>query len=76
MSKTVIFGITGYAGGSIANELLHRGHNVVGIAAWALQVAVAPHSLAPTLGASGAIVVNAWMLGVGLFYLEWITRAS
>ena len=32
MSKIVIFGITGYAGGSIANELLDRGHHVVGIA--------------------------------------------
>src|ERR1700760_1045164 len=32
MSKTVIFGITGYAGGAIARELLDRGHRVVGIA--------------------------------------------
>jgi hypothetical protein len=32
MSKTVIFGITGYAGGSIASELLDRGHQVVGVA--------------------------------------------
>jgi uncharacterized protein len=32
MSKTVIFGITGYAGGAIADELLERGHNVVGVA--------------------------------------------
>jgi putative NADH-flavin reductase len=32
VSKAVIFGITGYAGGSIANELLDRGHHVVGVA--------------------------------------------
>jgi putative NADH-flavin reductase len=32
MSKTVIFGITGYAGGSVASELLDRGHHVVGVA--------------------------------------------
>jgi hypothetical protein len=32
MSKIVIFGITGYAGSAIANELLDRGHEVVGIA--------------------------------------------
>jgi uncharacterized protein len=32
MSTIVIFGITGYAGTSIANELLERGHRVVGIA--------------------------------------------
>jgi putative NADH-flavin reductase len=32
MSKVVIFGITGYAGTHIANELLERGHEVVGVA--------------------------------------------
>jgi uncharacterized protein len=32
MSKTVIFGITGYAGAAIASELLERGHDVVGVA--------------------------------------------
>jgi hypothetical protein len=43
MSKTVISGITGYAGGSIANELLHRGHNVVGIARNPGEVAPREH---------------------------------
>jgi uncharacterized protein len=43
MSKTVIFGITGYAGGSIANELLPRGHNVVGIARNPGEVAPREH---------------------------------
>jgi putative NADH-flavin reductase len=32
MSKTVIFGITGYAGAAIGRELLDRGHHVVGFA--------------------------------------------
>ena len=32
MSKIVIFGITGYAGRSIASELLDRGHSVTGVA--------------------------------------------
>jgi uncharacterized protein len=32
MSTIVIFGITGYAGTHIANELLERGHHVVGVA--------------------------------------------
>jgi uncharacterized protein len=32
MSKIVIFGITGYAGGAIASEMLDRGHHVVGVA--------------------------------------------
>jgi putative NADH-flavin reductase len=32
MSRTVIFGITGYAGGATASELLHRGHDVAGVA--------------------------------------------
>jgi putative NADH-flavin reductase len=32
MSKIVIFGIAGYAGTAIANELLDRGHQVVGVA--------------------------------------------
>jgi uncharacterized protein len=32
MSKTVIFGITGYAGNHIATELIDRGHDVLGIA--------------------------------------------
>jgi putative NADH-flavin reductase len=39
MSKIVIFGITGYAGGAIAGELLDRGHNVVGVARNAREVA-------------------------------------
>lgn len=32
MSKAVIFGVTGYAGGHIANELLDRGFEVSGVA--------------------------------------------
>jgi uncharacterized protein len=32
MSTIVIFGITGYSGTHIANELLERGHTVVGVA--------------------------------------------
>jgi putative NADH-flavin reductase len=32
MSTIVIFGITGYAGRHIANELIERGHDVVGVA--------------------------------------------
>jgi hypothetical protein len=32
MSTVVIFGITGYAGTHIANELLERGHHVIGVA--------------------------------------------
>jgi putative NADH-flavin reductase len=43
MSKTVIFGITGYAGGAIAQELLDRGHHVVGIARDPGEVAPRAH---------------------------------
>ncbi len=32
MSRIVLFGISGYAGGHIADELLARGHQVVGVA--------------------------------------------
>lgn len=32
MSKVVVFGATGYAGGNIAEELLRRGHEVIGVA--------------------------------------------
>jgi putative NADH-flavin reductase len=32
MSKIVVFGATGYAGGAIVRELLRRGHTVVGVA--------------------------------------------
>ncbi len=32
MSKVVLFGATGYAGGNIAAELVRRGHEVVGVA--------------------------------------------
>jgi putative NADH-flavin reductase len=32
MSRIVVFGVTGYAGGHIAAELLDRGHAVVGVA--------------------------------------------
>jgi putative NADH-flavin reductase len=32
MSKVVVFGVTGYAGGLITAELLERGHTVVGVA--------------------------------------------
>jgi uncharacterized protein len=32
MSRIVVFGISGYAGGHIADELLARGHQVVGVA--------------------------------------------
>ena len=32
MSNIVIFGITGYSGTHIANELLERGHSVTGVA--------------------------------------------
>jgi uncharacterized protein len=39
MSKIVIFGISGYAGGHIADELLARGHHVVGVARTPAQVA-------------------------------------
>jgi len=32
MSKIVVYGVTGYAGGNIADELVSRGHQVTGIA--------------------------------------------
>ncbi|HWH26376.1 MAG TPA: NAD(P)H-binding protein [Pseudolysinimonas sp.] len=32
MTTAVIFGVTGYAGGMIARELLSRGHTVIGVA--------------------------------------------
>jgi uncharacterized protein YbjT (DUF2867 family) len=32
MSRIVVFGVTGYAGGHITAELLDRGHTVVGVA--------------------------------------------
>jgi uncharacterized protein len=32
MSTIIVFGVTGFAGGHIANELLARGHTVVGVA--------------------------------------------
>ncbi|GLY19458.1 NAD(P)H-binding protein [Kineosporia rhizophila] len=38
MSKVVIFGVTGYAGGKIAAELVSRGHEVVGVARHAKEV--------------------------------------
>ena len=31
MSKIGIIGVTGYAGGNIANEALRRGHEVIGV---------------------------------------------
>ena len=31
MAKVVVFGSTGYAGSTIAAELTHRGHEVVGV---------------------------------------------
>lgn len=43
MPKTVIFGITGYAGGSIASELLDRGHHVTGVARNPADVAPREH---------------------------------
>ncbi|MFC4590074.1 NAD(P)-dependent oxidoreductase [Sphaerisporangium corydalis] len=43
MSTIVIFGITGYAGGHIADELLQRGHHVVGVARNATQMAPREH---------------------------------
>ena len=39
MSRIVVFGVTGYAGGHIAAELLDRGHVVVGVARDTTQVA-------------------------------------
>jgi hypothetical protein len=38
MSRIVVFGVTGYAGGHIAAELLDRGHTVVGVARDTTQV--------------------------------------
>ena len=38
MSRIVVFGVTGYAGGHITAELLDRGHTVVGIARDTTQV--------------------------------------
>jgi hypothetical protein len=43
MSKTVIFGITGYAGGAIAQELLDRGRHVIGVARNPGEVAPREH---------------------------------
>jgi hypothetical protein len=43
MSKTVIFGIAGYAGGAIADELLERGHDVVDVARNPREVAPREH---------------------------------
>ena len=39
MSKIVVFGVTGYAGGHITAELLDRGHTVVGVARDTTRVA-------------------------------------
>ena len=39
MSRIVVFGVTGYAGGHITAELLDRGHTVVGVARDATRVA-------------------------------------
>ena len=39
MSRIVVFGVTGYAGGHITAELLDRGHAVVGVARDTTQVA-------------------------------------
>ena len=38
MSRIVVFGVTGYAGGHITAELLDRGHGVIGVARDATQV--------------------------------------
>jgi hypothetical protein len=39
MSRIVVFGVTGYAGGHITAELLDRGHAVVGVARGTTQAA-------------------------------------
>ena len=39
MSRIVVFGVTGYAGGHITAELLDRGHTVVGVARGIAQAA-------------------------------------
>jgi putative NADH-flavin reductase len=39
MSRIVVFGVTGYAGGHITTELLDRGHAVVGVARDTTRVA-------------------------------------
>ena len=39
MSRIVVFGVTGYAGGHITAELLDRGHAVVGVARDTTRVA-------------------------------------
>ena len=39
MSRIVVFGVTGYAGGHITAELLDRGHAVVGVARGIAQAA-------------------------------------
>ncbi len=39
MSRIVVFGVTGYAGGHITAELLDRGHTVVGVARGTAQAA-------------------------------------
>jgi hypothetical protein len=39
MSRIVVFGVTGYAGGHITAELLDRGHTVVGVARGISQAA-------------------------------------
>lgn len=49
MAKTVVFGITGYAGGLIATELAGRGHEVLGVARTVTA------SQAPVLTRSGSI---------------------
>jgi uncharacterized protein YbjT (DUF2867 family) len=38
MSRIVVFGVTGYAGGHITAELLDRGHAVIGVARDTTQV--------------------------------------
>jgi uncharacterized protein len=43
MSTIIIFGVTGYAGGHIANELVERGHHVVGVARNPAEVAPRDH---------------------------------
>ncbi|HEY1916548.1 MAG TPA: NAD(P)H-binding protein [Streptosporangiaceae bacterium] len=40
MSRVVVFGVSGYAGGHITAELLDRGHVVIGVARDTAQVAV------------------------------------
>lgn len=49
MAKVVVFGVTGYAGGAIASELIARGHEVVGVSRSSAEAPAGVRALAGSL---------------------------